>query len=68
MTTDEFTGVVDRFRSKRTAIDAIFTQLPQLTPDRVKQMKRFQDDFWKRIDDPRGLQKEIATDCLKGGN
>lgn len=68
MTPEEFNGVVDRFRSKRTAIDVIFAQLPQLTPDRVKQMKRFQDDFWKRIDDPRGLQKEIATDCLKGGN
>ncbi|MFI5233175.1 MAG: hypothetical protein ACHQSE_11770 [Gemmatimonadales bacterium] len=68
MTPDDFRAVLDRFRSKRNAIDAIFAQLPQLSPDRVKQMRHFYDDFWKRTDDPRGLQKEIATDCKKDGN
>lgn len=68
MTPDDFKAVVDRFRAKRSTIDAVFTQLPQLSPDRVKQMRRFYDDFWKRTDDPRGLQKEIASDCQKAGN
>ena len=68
LTPDEFQSVVDRFRAKRGAIDAIFAQLPQLAPDRVRQMRKFYDDFWKRTDDPRGLQKEIATDCQKSGN
>jgi hypothetical protein len=68
MTPDQFKATIDRFRSKRPAIDALFTQLPQLAPDRAKQMKGFFDDFWKRTDDPRGLQKEIAEDCLKSGN
>jgi hypothetical protein len=65
---DDFKGVLDRFRAKRSAIDSIFTQLPQLSPERVKQMRRFYDDFWKRTDDPRALQKEIATDCQQAGN
>lgn len=68
MTPEQFTTVVDRFRAKRDAIDAIFTRLPQLSPDRVKQMRRFYGDFWKATDDSRGFQKEIARDCQKSGN
>jgi len=68
MTPEMFTATLDRFRARRPQIDAIFAQLPQLAPDRVKQMRKFYDDFWKRTDDPRALEKEIATDCQKSGN
>ncbi len=64
----QFKKTIDHFRSKRVEIDALFAQLPQLAPDRVKKMRNFFDDFWKRTDDPRGLQREIAEDCLKSGN
>jgi hypothetical protein len=67
-TPDQLKVTLDRFRSKHAAIDAIFTQLPQLAPDRAKRLKSFFDDFWKRLDDPRGFQKEIAQDCQKIGN
>ena len=67
-TPEQLKITLDKFREKHAAIDAIFTQLPQLTPGRAKQMKSFFDDFWKRLDDPRGLQREIAGDCLKAGN
>ncbi|HEX7545323.1 MAG TPA: hypothetical protein VF368_01255 [Gemmatimonadaceae bacterium] len=67
-TPDQLKVTLDRFRSKHAAIDAVFTQLPQLAPDRAKRMKSFFDDFWKRLDDPRGFQKEIAQDCQKIGN
>jgi hypothetical protein len=67
-TADQFKVTIERFRAKRAAIDALFTQLPQLTPDRAKRMKGFFDDFWKRLDDPRSLQKEVAEDCQKAGN
>jgi hypothetical protein len=68
LTAEQLKVVLDRFRSKHAAIDAVFAQVPQVAPDRVKRMKGFFDDFWKRIDDPRGLQKEIAGDCQKAGN
>lgn len=67
-TPDQFTSTLDRFRSKRAAIDAVFAALPQLAPDRAKEMRGFFDAFWKRLDDPRSLQKEIANDCQKIGN
>ncbi|MFI5244864.1 MAG: hypothetical protein ACHQQR_06525 [Gemmatimonadales bacterium] len=67
-TPDQFKATLDRFRSKHAAIDALFTQLPPLAPDRAKRMKGFFDDFWKRLDDPRSLQKEVAQDCQKLGN
>jgi hypothetical protein len=68
LTPDQFRATLDRFRAKHAAIDSVFTQLPQLAPDRAKEMKGFFNDFWKRIDDPRSLQKEIAGDCQKNGN
>jgi len=71
LTADQLKVTLDRFRAKHAAIDAVFAQLPQLAqlaPDRAKRMKGFFDDFWKQIDDPRSLQKEIATDCQKSGN
>jgi hypothetical protein len=68
VTPAQFKDVIDRFRSKKPAIDAVFTQLPQLAPDRAKRMKGYFDDFWKRLDDPRSLQKEVAEDCQKSGN
>lgn len=68
LTPAQFTSVIDLFRSKHAAIDSVFTQLPQLAPGRLKSMKGFYDDFWKRTVDPKGLQKEIERDCLKGGN
>lgn len=68
MTPDQLKSTIDRFRAKRADIDAIFTSLPQLAPDRVKEMRKFYDDFWKRTDDLRSLQKEIANDCQKAGN
>ena len=68
LTPEELKAALDRFRAKRGAIDAVFADLPQLLPERVKKMQKFYDEFWKRIDDPRGLAKEIANDCQKKGN
>ncbi|HEV8409103.1 MAG TPA: hypothetical protein VGQ30_01255 [Gemmatimonadaceae bacterium] len=68
LTPEQLKVTLDRFRAKRGAIDAIFTELPQLLPDRAKKMQKFFDEFWKRIDDPRSLAKEIANDCQKSGN
>jgi hypothetical protein len=68
MTPPQLKAVLDRFRAKRPAMDAVFAQTPQLAPDRVKKMQSYFNDFWKRIDDPRGLQREISDDCQKSGN
>jgi hypothetical protein len=68
VTQDELTTTLDRFRSKRGAIDSVFIQLPQMAPEHVKRIRRFYDDFWRRAGDPRAFQKEIANDCQKSGN
>jgi hypothetical protein len=68
LTPEQLKVTLERFRAKRGAIDAVFTQLPQLLPDRAKKMQKFFDDFWKRIDDPKSLAKEISNDCQKSGN
>jgi len=68
MSPAQFKTVIDRFRAKRPAMEAVLTQVPQLSPERAKHMKGFFDDFWKRTDDPRGLQREISDDCQKNGN
>jgi len=68
LTPAQFTSVLARFRARHAAMDAVFGELPQLSADRAKQMRKFLDDFWKRTDDPRGLQREFAGDCQKNGN
>ena len=55
LTPEQLKATLERFRSKRAAIDACSRSCRNCSPDRAKKMKKFFDDFWKRIDDPRGL-------------
>jgi hypothetical protein len=59
---------MELFKSKRPMIDGVFAKVPALSPDRAKNMLSYFNDFWKRADDPRSLQKEFANDCQKQGN
>lgn len=71
MKPEEFKATMDLFRSKRAAIDGLFATVPQLSPDRVKRMQGFFNDFWKSTETPKGLQglqRDFADDCQKVGN
>ena len=63
-----FTSTLAQFTSHRAALDGILTKVPGLAPDRLKSMTSFFNDFWKRTNDPKSLQKEIANDCQPKGN
>jgi hypothetical protein len=68
MTAEQLQPTLDLFKARRSAIDGVLAQIPALAPDRAKKMQLFYDDFWKRLADPRGLQREFANDCKKEGN
>ena len=68
LTPPQFASTLERFTAKRQVIDGIPASIPSLTPERVKRMRGFFDEFWKRTTDPRALQKEFANDCQKRGN
>ncbi|HEY4658955.1 MAG TPA: hypothetical protein VIH11_05560 [Gemmatimonadaceae bacterium] len=68
MKPEEFKATIDLFRSRRAAIDGLFAAVPQISPDRVKRMQGFFNDFWKSTDNPKNLQRDFADDCQKIGN
>lgn len=68
MKPEEFKATIDHFRAKRADIDGLFAKIPQINADRAKRMQGFFNDFWKRTDDTRSLQREFDADCQKIGN
>ncbi len=60
--------VFARFTAKRAAIDSIYATLPQLSPDKVKKMRSYFDDFWKLAANPRLAQREFRDGCQEKGN
>ena len=68
LTPELFTSTIEQFKSKRATIDGLLTTTPGLTPERAKHMQEYFDEFWKRTNDPRSLQREFARDCQKQGN
>jgi len=63
-----FSPVLARFTEKRAAIDSIFLALPQLTPERVKKMRGYFDEFWKVASNPKFATREFKDGCQPRGN
>jgi hypothetical protein len=60
--------VTEGFMAKRPAIDALFAGLPQLSAERVKEMRTYFDEFWALAARPSSLARDIADGCQRKGN
>jgi hypothetical protein len=63
-----YAPVLARFTEKRAAIDSIFATLPQLSPDKVKKMRGYFDEFWKLVTNPKSATREFRDNCQQRGN
>lgn len=63
-----YAPVLARFTEKRAAIDSIFLTLPQMTPDKVKKMRGYFDEFWKLAANPKAATREFKDGCQQRGN
>ena len=63
-----YAPVLARFTEKRAAIDSIFATIPQLTPEKVKKMRGYFDEFWKLAANPKQAAREFKDGCQQRGN
>lgn len=56
---------LQRFRDKRPEIKALIENQPELTPTTRRNLLKYVESFYERIDDPRDVQRFLVDACLK---
>jgi hypothetical protein len=59
---EDFEQIFARFRQQRSAIDALY-DLEPLNPDHRERARRYYADFFRLIDDPRRVRREMLASC-----
>lgn len=68
-TAEQWAPTIAQFRSQRAAIEAIWTTpLPGQDPRRLAEAKKFLDELWPILDDPRRFKREVIDKCQPEGN
>jgi|CXWL01.1.fsa_nt_gi hypothetical protein len=61
--TDLMAATIGEFKAKKAAIYGVLRGIKDLTPARLKEAETFLDDFFKTIDDPGAVRREIMRVC-----
>lgn len=68
-TAAQWAPTVEHFRSRRAAIDSIWTAgVPGLEEKRRAEAKQWLDSFWQVLGDERRFKREIIDQCQQHGN
>ena len=59
---EDFEAIFTRFRQQRAAIDALYDLAP-LERGHAERARRYYDEFFRLIDDPRRLRREMLRNC-----
>ena len=62
-----YTPAIDLFRSVRKDIYTLINSNPYLTPKTIKAEIEYLDAFYKTLDDPQKLKKDLLYPCEKNG-
>jgi len=65
-TAEEWAPVLARFQEKKTELYAVYDSLPQLDPKYVGDTRKYLDQFFEVISDPRKLKRELIDPCRRG--
>lgn len=60
---DLIATTIGEFKAKKEAIYGVLRGIKDLTPARLKEAESFLDDFFKTIDDPGAVRREIMRVC-----
>jgi hypothetical protein len=65
---DQWTKVIDLFKQKKDTIYALYSDPigKLMKKDQVDQTLKYYDDFYKIINDPKAVKREIAQQCISG--
>ncbi len=66
-TPEDWTPTVSRYLASRSAVDAVWSAIPNLTDNRRQQAARYLGDFWKILETPRELAR-LTKSCRPEGN
>jgi hypothetical protein len=68
-TAEQWAPTIAYFKEKRSEIDALWsTPLEGQDPKRLAAGKKFLDELWPILDDPRRFKREVIDKCQKEGN
>lgn len=68
-TAEQWAPTIAYFQERRAAFDSIWTTpLPGENERRMADAKRYLDDFWRTLEDPRRFKREIIDVCRPDGN
>src|SRR5690606_23139454 len=68
-TAEEWAPTIALFKERRAELDAVWaTPLPGQDASRLEGTRRFLNDFWSILDDPRLFRRQIIEDCQRDGN
>jgi hypothetical protein len=62
-TPEEIADVLARFKAKKEAVYATLRDIKELQPARLKVASEFLDEFYKLIEDPRRVNRELRQIC-----
>jgi hypothetical protein len=68
LTDEQAAAVVATFNQRKAAIYAVYDRIPGLDQETVAQTREYFDGFYRTINDPRALKRNILDDCQKIGN
>jgi hypothetical protein len=64
---EDLERAVALFKEKHDAILAVYDQVPGLSPGIVRDGREYIEDFYRILNDPRRVRREIVGDCGKAG-
>lgn len=68
LTPPQWAPTVQQVRGRAAAIDSMYRTIPGLDDGYRDRILRFWADGWKVLDDPKGVQRALTSECQKLGN
>src|SRR5690606_25980869 len=68
-TAEQWQPTLEYFKERRAALDSVWsTPLPGQNTSRLNNTKRYLDQIWDILDDPRRFKREVIDQCQPRGN
>lgn len=64
-TADEWAPTLSLFQAKKAALYAVYDSLPALDPEYAADTRRYLDEFYEVIGDPKKFEREIISRCQR---
>ena len=64
MNNDHLPATLDLFRERRSAIENLVREQPELDGGTRKSMLKFIEEFYETIDNPKRLERELVSKCI----